>query len=67
MPLRTIQGVEELRSLVGQELATSDWIEVTQEMIDAFAEVTGDDQWIHVDGNGPSANRRSAPRSPTAF
>jgi acyl dehydratase len=49
MPLRTIQGVEELRSLVGQELGTSDWFEVPQEMIDAFAEVTGDHQWIHVD------------------
>ncbi len=49
MPVRTIQSIEELRSLVGQELGVSDWIEVTQQMIDAFAEVTGDHQWIHVD------------------
>jgi acyl dehydratase len=58
MSLRTIQGVEELRTLVGQELATSDWIEVKQEMIDAFAEVTGDHQWIHVD---PERAKRESP------
>jgi acyl dehydratase len=58
MTLRTIQGVEELRTLVGQELATSDWLEVKQEMIDAFAEVTGDHQWIHVD---PDRAKRESP------
>ncbi len=46
---RTIEGIQELRTLVGQEVGTSDWIEVGQPMIDAFAEVTGDHQWIHVD------------------
>jgi acyl dehydratase len=45
----TISGPEELKSYVGKELGVSDWHEVTQEDIDAFAEVTGDDQWIHVD------------------
>jgi acyl dehydratase len=49
MPPRIIQGVEELRGLVGQEVGQSDWIEVTQAMIDAFADVTRDKQWIHVD------------------
>jgi acyl dehydratase len=49
MGTRTINGVEELRGLVGQEVAVSDWLEVTQEMIDQFAAVTGDHQWIHVD------------------
>jgi acyl dehydratase len=49
MPPRTIQGVEELRSLVGQELGASDWVEVTQSMIDAFSDVTRDKQWIHID------------------
>ncbi len=49
MPTRTIDSIDELRSLVGQEIATSDWLEVTQAMIDTFAEVTGDHQWIHVD------------------
>jgi acyl dehydratase len=41
--------VEELRRAVGQNLGESDWVTVTQEMIDGFAEATGDHQWIHVD------------------
>ena len=40
---------QELESLVGQEVAVSDWIEVTQERIQSFAEATGDHQWIHLD------------------
>ncbi len=43
-----VNGLDELRAAVGQE-AVSDWHEVTQEAINEFAEVTGDDQWIHVD------------------
>src|ERR1051325_9362708 len=46
---RVIEGVEELRSLVGQEVATSEWFEVTQERINAFADATEDHQWIHID------------------
>ena len=45
----TLNGLEEVRSHVGQELGVSDWHEVTQDEIDAFADVTGDHQWIHVD------------------
>ena len=45
----TITGIEELNAHVGQELGVSDWYEVTQEVIDRFAEVTQDFQWIHVD------------------
>ncbi len=45
----TVNGIDELRELVGQKLGPSDWREVTQEQIDKFAEVSGDDQWIHVD------------------
>jgi acyl dehydratase len=45
----TITGLDELRAKVGEELGVSDWHEVTQEAIDAFAEVTGDHQWIHTD------------------
>jgi acyl dehydratase len=47
--MRTITGLDELRQAEGEELGTSDWHEVTQEAIDAFADVTGDHQWIHVD------------------
>ena len=43
-----VNGLEELKAAVGQE-AVSDWHEVTQEDINRFAEVTGDDQWIHLD------------------
>ncbi len=46
---RIIEGLEELRSLEGQEAGVSDWLTVTQEMIDRFADVTNDHQWIHVD------------------
>src|SRR3954447_18010925 len=45
----TITGPEELKSKIGEELGVSDWHEVTQEAIDAFAEATEDHQWIHVD------------------
>jgi acyl dehydratase len=49
MPPRTIQGVEELRSLTGQEVGVSDWFEVDQSRINDFAEATEDRQWIHID------------------
>jgi acyl dehydratase len=42
-------GIEELKGLIGQEVGPSDWRTVSQEDIDAFAELSGDDQWIHVD------------------
>jgi acyl dehydratase len=44
-----LNGLDEVREYVGRELGLSDWHEVTQEAIDEFARVTGDDQWIHVD------------------
>ena len=47
--MRTITGLDELRDAEGDTLGTSDWHEVTQSAIDAFADVTGDHQWIHVD------------------
>ena len=45
----TVTGIDELRELVGKQLGPSDWREVTQDDIDRFAELSGDDQWIHVD------------------
>jgi acyl dehydratase len=45
----TVNGIEELKGLVGQTIGPSDWREVTQELIDTFADVSGDHQWIHVD------------------
>jgi acyl dehydratase len=49
MAIRQIQGLEELRSLVGQSLGISDWFEVSQERVNMFADATGDHQWIHCD------------------
>ena len=47
--VRQIESFDAMRALVGEELGISDWIEITQERIDKFAEATGDFQWIHVD------------------
>lgn len=49
MAQTTFNGTGEVRAAVGQHLGYSDWIEITQERIDQFAEATGDRQWIHVD------------------
>jgi len=49
MAATVINGLDELKSRVGEELGVSDWLEVTQEAVDAFADATGDHQWIHVD------------------
>jgi acyl dehydratase len=45
--MRTINGITELKTLVGQELGVSDWLTISQTQINAFAEATGDHQWIH--------------------
>lgn len=47
--MRTFNTLDELIPCVGQELAVSEWVTVTQEQIDLFAQATGDHQWIHVD------------------
>jgi acyl dehydratase len=49
MPAVEIQGVEGMKSLLGREIGPSEWRTVTQGDIDTFAELSGDDQWIHVD------------------
>jgi acyl dehydratase len=45
----TINGVDELKAKIGEEIGVSDWLTITQEMVDRFAEATEDFQWIHVD------------------
>jgi acyl dehydratase len=45
----TISGIEELKAHAGEEVGVSSWYEVTQAEVDAFADATGDHQWIHVD------------------
>ena len=47
--MKIIQSLDELRTFLNQEVSLSEWIVVTQQMIDQFAQATGDQQWIHVD------------------
>ena len=47
--LTTINGIEDLKARAGEDVGVSDWYEVTQDGIDAFADATSDHQWIHVD------------------
>ena len=49
MAQTTVDGIEGVQGLVGQHLGYSDWVEITQEQVNQFAEATGDHQWIHVD------------------
>ena len=57
-----IESIEHLRSLIGKEVAVSDWLEVTQQRINQFAEATSDPQWIHVD---PERAKRESPYGTT--
>jgi acyl dehydratase len=56
--MTTTTTMAELPGLVGSELGTSDWHEVTQEHVNQFAEATGDHQWIHVD---PERAKKESP------
>ncbi|OOG40980.1 MaoC family dehydratase [Polaromonas sp. A23] len=47
--MKTFQTLSELSACVGQEVAVSDWLTITQAQVNLFAEATGDHQWIHVD------------------
>jgi acyl dehydratase len=59
--MRTIASLAEVPALVGQEVAVSDWITITQEQVNLFAEATGDHQWIHVDVEKAKAGPFGAP------
>ncbi|OGB47511.1 MAG: dehydratase [Burkholderiales bacterium RIFCSPLOWO2_12_67_14] len=47
--MKTFETLADLAACVGQEVALSDWVTVTQERVNQFAQATGDHQWIHVD------------------
>jgi len=47
--MRVFNNFEELKSTAGTEIGVSDWLEITQDRINTFAEATGDEQWIHID------------------
>ncbi|HSV44914.1 MAG TPA: MaoC family dehydratase [Ramlibacter sp.] len=59
--MRVFENLDELRAVAGQEVALSDWLTVTQEQINLFAQATGDDQWIHVDVERAKAGPFGAP------
>ncbi|NML43135.1 MaoC family dehydratase [Ramlibacter sp. G-1-2-2] len=59
--MRIFESLAELPSCVGQEVVTSDWLTVTQQQIDLFAQATGDHQWIHVDVERAKAGPFGAP------
>ena len=59
--MRTFETLADLALCVGQEVAVSDWIEITQERVNQFAESTGDHQWIHVDVERAKAGPFGAP------
>jgi acyl dehydratase len=58
MPRLEIASLRDLKERVGQEVAVSDWLEMTQERVNQFAQATGDHQWIHVD---PERAQRESP------
>src|SRR5690349_864748 len=47
--MKVFTGVQELETAIGSHLGYGDWLDITQQRIDQFAEATGDHQWIHVD------------------
>ena len=58
MPQRVISSIDEFKSLAGTEVGASDWLEITQDRVNAFAEATLDPQWIHID---PERAKRESP------
>ncbi len=59
--MRTFEHISELLPLVGQPVATSEWLTITQEQVNQFAQATGDHQWIHVDVERARAGPFGAP------
>ena len=64
--MRVFSTFEEIESAAGEEIGTTEWLEITQERVDQFADATGDHQWIHVDRGASAKEGRSAARSRTA-
>jgi len=62
MPPLIVQDLESLKDFVGREIATTDWLEITQDRIREFAEATEDRQWIHLD---PARAQRESPYATT--
>lgn len=59
--MKTFRSYTEVSACVGQEVAVTDWITITQEQVNLFADATGDHQWIHVDPERAKAGPFGAP------
>ncbi len=59
--MRNFETLQELAALAGQPISTSDWVTITQEQINQFAQATGDHQWIHIDEERATAGPFGAP------
>jgi acyl dehydratase len=59
--MKILESLAELPALVGQDVATSEWVTITQQQVNQFAEATGDHQWIHVDVERAKAGPFGAP------
>ena len=59
--MKTFRSYSEVSACVGQEVAVTDWITITQEQVNLFAQATGDHQWIHVDPERARAGPFGAP------
>ena len=57
----TVHGLAGLKAIEGKDLGVSDWLEITQERVNLFAEATGDHQWIHVDVDRAATGPFGAP------
>lgn len=59
--LRTVTGLAEIKALARTDLGRTDWLEITQERVNTFADATGDHQWIHVDPDRAAQGPFGAP------
>ena len=59
--MKIFETIAELASYIGQEVAVSDWITITQQQVNLFADATGDHQWIHVDPERAAAGPFGGP------
>ena len=67
---RVFETLDEFKAATGEQLGTSDWVTITQEQINTFADATGDHQWIHIDPERAAAGpvrRHDRPRLPDAL
>ena len=65
--MRIFSDFSEFKAAVGTEIGTSEWVEITQDRINRFAEATCDEQWIHIDQDRAKNELRAARPSLTDF